>query len=63
MEYRVEQLATLWVATYVEAESVDEALELAYDKFDNSEYEEVDGSWERQDKYWIRDEEGRNYER
>ncbi len=57
MEYRVQRPSSVWIETTVEAESFDEALELADKAYSNGDFEELDGTWEIDyDRYWIEDE-------
>jgi hypothetical protein len=57
MEYRVQRPSSVWIETTVEAESFDEALELADKAYSIGDFEELDGTWEIDyDRYWIEDE-------
>lgn len=59
MEYRVQRPATVWVQTKVEANSFDEALELADEEFSDGNFEELDDTWELDyDRFWTEDEAG-----
>jgi hypothetical protein len=57
MEYRVQRPSTTWIETKVEADSFEQALELADDQFYEGDYEEVDDTFDIDyDRYWIEDE-------
>lgn len=59
MEYRVQRPSTVWVQTIVEADSFEDALELADEEFSSGNFEELDDTWEIDyDRYWMEDEEG-----
>lgn len=58
-EYRVQRPSTIWIQTTVEAESFDEALELADEQFEGGEYTELDDTFDIDyDRYWMEDEDG-----
>ncbi len=57
MEYRVQRPSTTWIETTVEADSFEQALELADDQFYEGDYKEVDDTFDIDyDRYWIEDE-------
>ena len=58
-EYRVQRPSSVWVQTKVEANSFEEALELADEQFSDGDYTELDDTFELDyDGYWIEDEDG-----
>jgi uncharacterized protein YdeI (BOF family) len=59
MEYKVQRPSTVWVETTVEAESFEQALELADELFVEGEFAEVDETFSiNYDNYWAKDETG-----
>ena len=60
MEYKVQRPTSVWIEVIVEANSFDEALELADKEFYNGDYfRELDDTFEVDyDRYWIEDEDG-----
>lgn len=59
MEYRVQRPSTVWVETIVEADSFEEALELANDDFYSGDFRELDDTFDMDyDRFWIEDENG-----
>jgi len=62
-EYRVQRPSTIWIQTTVEAESFEEALELADEQFESGEYRELEDTFDIDyDRYWIEDEDGETKE-
>ena len=58
-EYRVQRPSTIWIETTVEANSFEEALELADEQFESGEYREIEDTFDTDyDRYWIEDEDG-----
>jgi hypothetical protein len=63
MEYRVQRPSSVWIETTVEADSFEQALELADEQFSQGEYQELDDTFEvNYDRYWIEDENGETKE-
>lgn len=63
MEYRVQRPTSVWVETKVEADSFEEAIELADEKFQSGDFDEVDDTWETNwDRHWAEDENGETEE-
>lgn len=63
MEYRVQRPTSVWIETRVEADSFEEALELADEQFQSGDFDEIDDTWETNwDRYWIEDENGETEE-
>jgi hypothetical protein len=63
MEYRVQRPSTVWIETTVEAESFEQALELADDEFSGGDYREIDDTFDIDyDRFWIEDEDGETKE-
>lgn len=58
MRYRIEQQATVWYGVSVEANSIEEALDLAIQELDEGNGTENPESFEFGDEYWIQDENG-----
>jgi hypothetical protein len=57
MEYRVQRPSTVWIETTVEADSFEQALELADEQFQDGEYKEIDDTFDIDyGRYWIEDE-------
>jgi hypothetical protein len=62
-EYRVQRPSSVWIETTVEADSFEQALELADEQFSQGEYQELDDTFEvNYDRYWIEDEDGETKE-
>jgi hypothetical protein len=60
MKYTVQRPAIIWIETVVEAEDLDEALELSDTKFQKGDYLEIDGTWEIDyERFWSQDESGK----
>jgi hypothetical protein len=60
MKYTVQRPAIIWIETVVEAEDVDQALELADTKFQKGDYLEMEGTWEIDyGRFWVQDESGK----
>ena len=59
MKYTVQRPAIIWIETVVEAEDLDQALELADTKFQKGDYLEMEGTWEIDyGRFWVQDESG-----
>jgi hypothetical protein len=59
MKYTVQRPAIIWIETVVEAEDLDQALELADTKFQKGDYLEMEGTWEIDyERFWVQDESG-----
>jgi hypothetical protein len=59
MKYTVQRPAIIWIETVVEAEDLDQALELADTKFQKGDYLEMEGTWEIDyERFWTQDESG-----
>ena len=58
MRYRVQQKATIWYETYVDADSPDHAIEITRDPATNRDLDwwQVDDSTDMLNKYWWSDE-------
>lgn len=62
-EYRVQRPSTVWIEKTVEANSFEEALELADEEFQDGGYRELDDTFDIDyDRYWIEDEDGETKE-
>lgn len=60
MEYRIQRPSTAWIETTVEADSLEEALKLADENFNNGDFEELSNTFEIDyDKFWSEDENGK----
>jgi hypothetical protein len=60
MKYTVQRPAIIWIETVVEAEDLDQALELADTKFQKGDYLEMEGTWEIDyGRFWVQDESGK----
>lgn len=63
MEYRVQRPSTVWIETTVEADSFEQALELADEEFYNGEYKELDDTFDIDYiRFWAEDEDGETRE-
>ena len=59
-KYTIQRPATIWLETVVEADTEEQAFELADNDFNNGEYVELYQTWNIDfDKFWLQDEEGR----
>jgi hypothetical protein len=62
MEYRVQRPARIWIETKVEADSLEQAIELADEKLSNGDFREAEDAFEIYwDSHWIEDEQGKTY--
>jgi hypothetical protein len=60
MEYRIQRPGTVWVETVVEADNLEQALDIADDAFVNGDFQEMDDSFSIDyDKFWSKDEKGK----
>jgi hypothetical protein len=62
MEYRVQQRATIWVETNVEADTIDDALEKAQEQMTNGDYRELYDTFELAGEWWAEDSKGNESE-
>jgi len=63
MEYRIQRPSTVWVETVVEADNLEQALELADEAFYEFEFEELKDTFEIDyDRFWSKDENGKENE-
>jgi hypothetical protein len=58
MKYRIQQKASVWIETTVEADSLKKAMKLAEKNIDNGDFKEDPYSFELEDEYWWEDEDG-----
>jgi hypothetical protein len=59
MEYKFQRPSSVWVEVVVEADSLDEAIELADEELLNGNYNELDDTFTiNYDRYWVEDENG-----
>ena len=58
MKYRIQQKASVWIETTVEADSLKKAMKLAEKNIDNGDFKEDPASFELEDEYWWEDEDG-----
>jgi uncharacterized protein YdeI (BOF family) len=59
MEYKVQRPSTVWIETTVEADSLEQAIELADELFIEGEFTEIDETFSvNYDRYWTKDETG-----
>jgi hypothetical protein len=59
IEYKIQRPSTVWIETTVEAEDLDQALELADERFIEGEFTEIDDTFSiNYDRYWSKDETG-----
>jgi hypothetical protein len=56
MRYRIQQKASVWVETSVEADNLDEAMELADIEINKGLFTEDPASFELEDEFWWEDE-------
>ena len=63
MQYIVEQRVSTWIKTTVEAETLEQAIELADQRFSDGEYTENYESFELMDHYYITDTDGNETEK
>lgn len=60
MKYRIQRPSTVWVETVVEADNLEQALDLADEAFVNGNFEEIDDGFSiNYDKFWSVDENGK----
>lgn len=60
MRYTIQRPSTIWIETVVEADSLEEARELADTDFDNGDYLTMEQTYEIDyDRIWIQDETGK----
>ncbi|CAB4141797.1 hypothetical protein UFOVP419_27 [uncultured Caudovirales phage] len=61
-DWRIQRPASIWIETTVEAETLEQALELADEDFSAGDYQEAQDSCEVSwSKYWAEDEDGEEY--
>jgi hypothetical protein len=59
MRYTIQRPATIWLETVVEADGIDEAIELADKDFNSGDYVEMIQTWDIDfDRFFTQDEKG-----
>ena len=58
MEYRIQQKASIWIETTVDADNLDEAMKLALQEIEEGHFKEDPASFTLEDEYWWEDENG-----
>ena len=58
MEYRIQQKASIWIETTVEADNLEQALLAADEQINNGDFREDPASFELVDEFWWEDEQG-----
>jgi hypothetical protein len=58
MNYRIQQKATVWIETTVEADNLEQALLAADEQINNGDFREDPASFELVDEFWWEDEQG-----
>ena len=62
MKYTIQRPSTIWIETVVEADTLEEARQLADKDFDSGDYLTMEQTYEIDyDRIWIQDENGREY--
>lgn len=62
MRYTIQRPSTIWIETVVEADTLEEARELADKDFDSGDYLTMEQTYEVDyDRIWIQDETGKEY--
>jgi hypothetical protein len=62
MRYTIQRPSSIWIETVVEADTLDEARELADKDFDSGDYLTMEQTYEIDyDRIWIQDESGKEY--
>ena len=62
MRYTIQRPSSIWIETVVEADTLEEARELADKGFDSGDYLTMEQTYEIDyDRIWIQDENGREY--
>lgn len=62
MKYTIQRPSTIWIETVVEADTLEEARELADKDFDSGDYLTMEQTYEVDyDRIWIQDETGKEY--
>lgn len=56
MEYRIQQRASMWVETTVEADTLEEALQKAQEQMINGDYRELYDTFDLVGEWWAEDE-------
>lgn len=56
--FTIQQKATVWAETFIEAETLQEALDKASEEMEAGEYFEVSHTWEFTGDYWATNENG-----
>ena len=60
MRYTIQRPATIWIETVVEADSLEEATDLADEDFNSGDYAEMIQTWSINfDRIWTQDETGK----
>lgn len=59
MRYTIQRPATIWIETVVEADNLDEAIDLADEDFNSGDYVEMIQTWDIDfDRIWTQDQTG-----
>ena len=58
MEYRIQQRASMWVQTKIEADTLEQALEKAHEQMIDGDYMEMYDTFELSGDWWAEDENG-----
>jgi hypothetical protein len=62
MRYTIQRPSSIWIETVVEADTLEEARELADKDFDSGDYLTMEQTYEVDyDRIWIQDETGKEY--
>jgi hypothetical protein len=62
MRYTIQRPSSIWIETVVEADTLEEARELADKDFDSGDYQTMEMTYEIDyDRIWIQDETGKEY--
>lgn len=61
-EWTIQRPATIWVQATVNADTLEDALEIADKEISNGDFIEVDESWEvNWDEFWAKDDKGETF--
>jgi hypothetical protein len=62
MRYRFQRPARIWIETTVEADSIEQAIELGNKDLENGDFKEAEDAFEIYwDTYWLEDDNGNTY--
>ena len=61
-EYKIQQKCTTWIQTYVEADSLDEALTKASEAMGSGDFMELADTWDFTGEFYAEDEDGEQLE-